>query len=213
MKNIISKIFYVALVSILFTSCERDLETEGITKKITYYAVITLNGEQWNVVPVGGSWTDPGATATEGGVEIPHVVGGDVVDTSTPGVYTITYSAINKDGYSSLERRYIGVITPAAAAIDLTGKYKRNAGSAGVSEVKKIKDGLYSASNIGGTTPDIAVAVNFYHYEIDKINAPPQVVGGSLFYTTKGSVAIGTSYSWAVINSGYGDAVRTFVKQ
>src|SRR5688572_15246623 len=119
MKNIIFKIFTIALVALLFTSCERDLETDGITKKITYYAVITLEGEQWNVVPVGGSWSDPGAKAEEDGVEIPLEVGGDEVDTSTPGIYTITYTAINKDGYPSVERRHIGVITPAALAADL----------------------------------------------------------------------------------------------
>jgi len=208
MRNLI----YILLLSpLLFLSC-RELDSEGVSK-ITYYPEIALSGEQWNVVMVGEAWTDPGAKATEGGAEIELAIGGDQVDTSTPGVYTITYSATNKDGFSAMERRYVGVITPYAASTDITGSYKRTAGSQGISDVKKIKNGLYTASNVGGTTPDIAVPVTFYHFDGDKLGVPPQVVNNSLFSCDNATVQVGISYKWVVINSGYGTALRTFIKQ
>src|SRR5687767_11873241 len=111
MKKSILKIMFFICAAALVSSCERDLETEGINTKITYYPVITLAGEQFNTIPVGGTFSDPGVTAMEGDKEIDVVITGDQVDVNTPGVYTIEYSATNVDGYSSTERRYIGVIT------------------------------------------------------------------------------------------------------
>jgi hypothetical protein len=214
MKNRILEIILLVCAAALVSSCERDLETEGITTKITYYPVITLAGEQWNTIMVGETFSDPGVTAMEGDTEIDVVITGDVVDVNTPGVYTIEYTATNVDGYSATERRYVGVITPDVVGVDLTGAYKRTAGALGVSTVKKIGDGFYSSDNVGGVaTPGPGTTVYFYHYEGNKLGVPPQVVAGSLFSCTNATVNIGVSYSWVVINSGYGTALRTFVKQ
>jgi hypothetical protein len=217
MKSYIAYAF--AALAVFLHGCE-ETDSKGLSR-LTYYAVITLEGEQWNSIPVGGSWTDPGAKATEDGVEIDLVVGGDEVDTSTPGVYTIEYSAVNKDGYSSSEYRYIGVIDPTATA-DLTGKYKRDAGEFGISDVKKVEGipNLYQTNNVGGVkAPSEATTVRFYYFEGShdgepgKIEAPYQLVFGSAFNTEDGVVNEGVSYDWVVINSGYGLALRHFDKQ
>ena len=191
-------------------SCEEDKVTEGISS-ITYYPVITLKGEQWNQVAVGGTFTDPGATAKEGDTEIQVKVSG-TVDTKTPGVYVITYDAVNKDGYSSTEYRYIGVIS-AAATTDITGSYQRNAGANGVSKVTKVSGNLYKADNVGGVAvPAPGDAVLFYYFDKGKIGVPYQLTPGNAFECTNASIKEGVSYSWVVINPGFGTALRTFVK-
>jgi len=205
------KLIMIALTLFAAFSCEEDKVTEGISS-ITYYPVITLKGEQWNQVAVGGAFTDPGATAKEGDTEIQVKVTG-TVDTKTPGVYVLTYDAVNKDGYSSTEYRYIGVIS-AAATTDITGSYKRNAGNQGISKVTKVSGNLYRADNVGGVSiPAPGDAVLFYYFDKGKIGVPYQLTSGNAFECTDASIKEGVSYSWVVINPGYGTALRTFVKQ
>ena len=203
------------LAAAFLSGCD-DEETEGVSK-ITYYALITLNGEQWNSIPQGSAWADPGAVATEEGQEIELKVGGETVDTNTPGVYTIEYTAINKDGFPSTEYRYIGVISPDVVGIDLTGKYKRDAGDQGISTVVKVegKANLYTTDNIGGVkTAGPATTVNFFHYAPGELGVPYQLVLGSPFYATNATVEEdGSAYHWVVINGGYGTALRNFNKQ
>jgi hypothetical protein len=210
-----TKLYITALMlfcAAVITGCG-DLDSEGVSKT-TYYAIIQLNGEQWNRVSQGDTWTDPGAVATEDEQEIALTTGGDVVDTNTPGVYTITYKATNKDGFSSTAYRYVGVIAPSVEGIDLTGKYKRNAGAFGVSTVTKVADNLYKTDNVGGVAAGgPGTTVYFYHYDDGTLGVPYQIVAGSPFYCTDASVDVGASYSWVVINGGYGTALRTFIKQ
>ncbi len=205
------KLIMIALTLFAAFSCEEDKVTEGIST-ITNYPVITLKGEQWNQVAVGGTFTDAGATAKEGESEIEVKVTGSV-DTKKAGVYVLEYAAVNKDGYSSVEYRYVGVISPAATA-DLTGSYKRNAGAFGVSKVTKVSGNLYKADNVGGVAvPSPSEAVFFYYFDKGKIGCPYQLTPGNAFECTDGVVVEGVSYSWVVINPGFGTALRTFVKQ
>ncbi len=93
---------------LLFNSCEK--KSEGLTR-ITYYAVIELEGESSVVVDKGSAFVDPGFTATMNGEDVSDevVVSGDV-DASTSGVYTITYSIVNEDGFSSSVTRTVIVL-------------------------------------------------------------------------------------------------------
>ncbi|MBK9632420.1 MAG: DUF5011 domain-containing protein [Saprospiraceae bacterium] len=214
MKNYLSNILMVfSLILVSLSSCELE-DTTADVSRITYYPILTLKGAQWNTIDQGGSFTDPGATAKEGDTEINVKVGGDVVDTNTPGVYTITYTALNKDGYSATEYRYVAVIAPNVKGLDMSGSSKRNAGALGVSTVTKISDNFYKSDNVGGVaSPGPATTVFFYHYEGDKLGVPEQIVAGATFSCTNSTVQLGISYKWVVINSGYGAALRTFIKQ
>ncbi|GGH44979.1 DUF5011 domain-containing protein [Dyadobacter endophyticus] len=206
------KLILTALTLFAAFSCEEDKVTEGIST-ITYYPIITLKGEQWNVVKAGAAFTDPGAGAKEGDKDIEVKVTG-TVDTKTPGVYTIQYDAVNKDGYSSTEYRYVGVISSAAWGVDITGSYKRNAGALGVSKVTKVADNLYKADNVGGVAvPSPGDAVFFYYFDKGKLGVPYQLTPGNAFECTNATIKEGVSYSWVVINPGFGTALRTFVKQ
>jgi hypothetical protein len=202
----------VALTLFAAMSCEEDKVTEGLST-ITYYPIITLKGEQWNVVKVGGTFADAGATAKEGDKDIEVKVSG-TVDTKTPGVYVIQYDAVNKDGYSSTEYRYIGVISAAAYGVDISGSYKRNAGALGVSKVTKVAENLYKSDNVGGVAvPSPGDAVFFYYFDKGKLGVPFQLTPGNSFSATDATIKEGVSYSWVVINPGFGTALRTFVKQ
>ena len=207
--------FYIAplvlAMALTLLGCEKDDETAHVSR-VTTYPVITMSGEEWNVIAQGESFTDPGATAMEGEAQIEYTTTGSV-DTNTPGVYVITYAAVNSDGFSTSATRKIGVISPEAAAIDLSGEYQRNAGAGGVSTVTMLAPGFYQTDNVGGVAePGPATTVRFYHYDVNELGVPPQDVLGSTFSAVDATVIPGESYSWIVINSGYGDALRTFVK-
>ncbi|WP_353717919.1 DUF5011 domain-containing protein [Dyadobacter sp. 676] len=206
------KLLMVALTLFAAFSCDEDKVTEGIST-ITYYPIITLKGDQWNVVKVGGTFTDAGATAKEGDKDIEVKVTGSV-DTKTPGVYVIQYDAVNKDGYSSTEYRYVGVISNAAWGVDISGSYKRNAGAFGVSKVTKVAENLYRSDNVGGVAvPAPSDAVLFYYFDKGKLGVPYQLTPGNAFECTDATIKEGVSYSWVVINPGFGTALRTFEKQ
>ena len=201
----------LSVMALLLPGCEKDDETANVSF-VTTYPVVTLLGDQWEVLQVGETFTDAGAEAFEGETAIDFTTSGSV-DTSVPGVYVLTYTAVNQDGYSSSERRYVGVITPEAAAIDLSGTYQRNAGAGGISTVTQIEPGLFETDNIGGVAdPGPATTVRFFHYDVGLLGVPPQNVQGSEFAAIDATVIPGVSYTWSVINTGYGAAPRTFVK-
>jgi uncharacterized repeat protein (TIGR01451 family) len=64
---------------------------------------ITLNGDDQLTVECGSTFNDPSATASACGSSLPVTTSGSV-DTHTPGVYTITYSATNEGGTAETHR-------------------------------------------------------------------------------------------------------------
>lgn len=108
------KSFYlIVCAAALFVlgSCQK-LTTEGMTRT-TYYPVIDLEGGNPFVVPVGQSYVEPGFTATLGGEDISDAVSiSSNVNTSTMGVYQVTYSAVNEDGFSGSLTRTVVVANP-----------------------------------------------------------------------------------------------------
>lgn len=202
----------VTFLTVLLFACEPEKVSEGISD-ITFFPVITLKGAQWDEVPLGTKYVDPGVTAKEGDTEITAKVTGEV-DEKTAGVYIIQYDAVNKDGYASTEYRYVGVIDPSAKVTDITGAYKRNAGEGGISNVTKVSGNLYYTNNIGGVAvPNAGLGVYFYYYTKGKLGVPFQLTPGNSFEAINGTIIEGVQYSWVVINPGYGTAVRTFIKQ
>jgi hypothetical protein len=195
--------FLLAFSAVFFFSCDRERETEGVSR-VTNFPLLTMAGDQWMSIPVGGTFTDPGATATEGGETITVTTSGQTVDPSTPGVYVITY---------------VGVIAPDAFGADLSGQYKRNAGAFGVATVTKLGPGLYRNNNVGGVAaPSGATTVNFYHTEGTKLVVPVQENSGGTFSAENATYTFAAGgdpakYTWTVINPGYLNNARTFIKQ
>lgn len=116
MKNI-KKISYLGILAILFAFVSCSDNEEPIGSRITNYAIFEY--DQLVVVPVGGTFT-PNAIAREGGAEIP-VTSSGTVDTNTVGVYTVTYSATNADGFDATATQTVVVHDPAIVGTDVSG--------------------------------------------------------------------------------------------
>ncbi len=112
----------------LFVSCEDD--TTADVSRVTNYPLITVLGDDVIFVPKGTTFNDPGATATEGGVEIDYVVtaegtyrGGTTLDTNVPDEYVVRYTATNADGFSIAGTRTVIVYETGDLVNDISGVY------------------------------------------------------------------------------------------
>src|SRR6476661_5838426 len=101
--------------TLLCLACNKDPEfdyPEGKvgSSKIIYYPSISIKGERLILLEQGDSYTDSGAVATLNGENVEAVVTGSV-DTNTPGVYELNYSASNPEGFSVSDFRTVVVIS------------------------------------------------------------------------------------------------------
>ena len=106
---------------LVFTGCE-DITSED-TSKITYFVTFDMAGDQVMTIPVGQSYVEPGVVAFEGDNDIStsmKIAG--TVNPNAVGLYPITYSATNVDGFSSSVTRTVIVYNPEVTA-NLAGNY------------------------------------------------------------------------------------------
>lgn len=210
---------FIFTIFILLASCKKDkiistADQVGISK-VTYFPILTMKGDNIMVVEKGGTFTDPGVTAKAGESDVP-VTSTGTVNTSTPGIYTINYSATNKDGFSASLRRTVAVYSTAAdaAAHDLSGNYARTSNGS-VARWTKLAPGVYKVFNPGGApgTNLTVIVFNPSGYDIfipEQVSSDGSITSSSNESYTNGSPA---QYSWKVINPGYGTGQRTFIKQ
>ena len=216
MKKIIGfsiLMFFMAIAS----SCDDEdfSNPEGRVgiSKITVYPILTLTGDRYMAIVNGSApFTDPGATATEGETEIPVTVTG-TVDANTPGVYTLTYTAVNKDGFSASVNRTVVIanVDAAAAAKDLSGNYARSTNGS-VAVWTKIAPGVYTIFNPGGA-PGTNLTVVAVNSSGNNVEIPEQLASDGSPTSSAQEAFSGNTYSWVIVNPGYGTALRTFVKQ
>lgn len=111
-KNLI--LLLSAALLALATSCEKT--SQGLTR-ITYYPVISLQGDNPYVVQLGGTYTEPGYSASLNGEDYTSGVKVDSnVNPAVPGIYSVTYSATNPDGCSWSTTRDVYVLNPGGVA-------------------------------------------------------------------------------------------------
>jgi hypothetical protein len=210
------------LVAMITFSCNKDSFNykPGYvgSSKITYYPAITLKGDTYMAVPLNGTFTDPGATATAGGQSLKITTSG-TVNTSQAGVYLVNYTAVNTDGFPASGTRYVAVYSTDATAQnnDFSGTYARTSNGQ-VATWTKIAPGVYVVDNPGG-----AVGVNLQVVVFNPtgytIHIPQQTAGGSPTTSSNEATTPGATpgtlagYVWKIINPGYGTSLRTFVKQ
>jgi len=115
----IYKLGLLAFITLFLFSCEK--ETEGLSR-VTNFAVFEMKGADFLFVKINTSFSDPGVTATEDGKDLPVTTKGSV-DTSTPGVYVLQYSAVNSDGLASAVSRTVAVVND-FPSVDLSGSYQ-----------------------------------------------------------------------------------------
>lgn len=123
MKKLIYSLF--VCLSLIMVSCDDTTQDPSF---ITYYVDFEMSGDEVMTVELGTPYVEPGVTAKEQGKDISSTIvtkGADKVDVNKAGVYFITYSATNVDGYSSKITRMVAVYDPAITT-DISGEYSTN---------------------------------------------------------------------------------------
>ncbi|HZH96355.1 MAG TPA: immunoglobulin-like domain-containing protein, partial [Flavisolibacter sp.] len=122
------KIVTPILAIFFLASCEKETTADvSRTVKVTY-PTITLKGDQLVVLPVGGTFSDAGATLLDdiSGASTSIQATKGSVNTAVPGLYVLTYAASNANGFEASASRLIAV-TSVNNPIDRSGTYKRTA--------------------------------------------------------------------------------------
>jgi hypothetical protein len=218
MKKIIQLLF-LSLIIVL-GACNKDeihnTDTQIGHSRVTFFPQLTLKGEKFIAVAKGDTYTDPGYEASEAGQTIQATVA-PAVNTATPGVYSVVYTATNKDGFSSQAYRIVIVYDTdaTAAAQDLSGNWARTLNGS-VATFTKLAPGVYKVFNPGGA-PGTNVTVAAINPSADVLQIPTQLIAiGNPFGSSDETLDYASdpkTFTWTIDNSGYGTAPRTFNKQ
>jgi hypothetical protein len=111
MKKNIFFAMLLALAAPVLTSCsDKDSEDKS---RITYYAVLELNGDANMTTPVGAPFTDPGCKATMGGEDVSDLIQvTGSVNSNVVGFYPLGYTVVNADGFPASTSRMVAVVDP-----------------------------------------------------------------------------------------------------
>ena len=112
------------------TSCN-DSNDELTDSRLTYYVNLEMLGDAFVQVPIGTSYTDAGCTATMNGEDATSrivVTGLEDIDVNTAGLYTVTYSAVNDDGFAASVSRTVAVCDPSITT-DISGTWTTQSGT------------------------------------------------------------------------------------
>ena len=120
MKHIF-KTFTLFLAIVLLSGCHK-ITSDGVTF-VTSYPIFTMLGDNPLYIELGATFTDPGVVVMEGETDITsklNVTGS--VRTNQTGLYYVTYSAVNKDGFPGSASRKVYVYDPTMTT-DISGSY------------------------------------------------------------------------------------------
>ncbi len=127
------KIFFYGLMlgmSVFgLTSCSDDYDTTD--SRLTYYVNLEMQGDAFVQVPIGTTYTDAGCKATMNGQDATSRIttsGIEDIDVNTAGLYTVTYSAVNDDGFPASVSRTVAVCDPSITT-DLSGTWVTQSGT------------------------------------------------------------------------------------
>ena len=216
----LNNILVAALATtIAFAACKRE-DTDSVSKtvKVTYPG-IKLKGDSIQILDSGASFTDPGAVLTDdiSGIKT-DIQANDptVVNTSSPGLYTVSYTAANKNGFETISNRIVIIKPNYRGSVALSGAYKRQPNQAPVN-ITSLGQGLYLVDNVGGVLPpsDAILPVYLFQSSDTEFDIPFQPVPndyGNLGATNE-EIVDPTTLKWKVVNAGFGTSIRTFVKQ
>lgn len=147
------KLIYLSLVAIAgFTACKKEDKAKSFLA--TYSTpTITISGDQYYSINVGGSLPDISATAYDSFYNESYtpVVDKSTLDNTTPGLYVVNITAKNKYGMVGSKGVYVAV-TNIPDAIHLEGSYERLANGQPATIVRRAR-GLYETNNVAGVNP------------------------------------------------------------
>jgi hypothetical protein len=214
MKKIIPLIIIVLAFG--FSSCKKDeihnTDTKVGISDVTVYPVLTMAGSPYVSIVKGDTYTEAGVTAKEGTSTINVTTTGSV-NINQPGLYVITYSATNKDGFPATVSRTVVVLSAHEnPGVDLSGKYDYVAGGY-TSTVTKVAEGVYTTDNVWNAATIIPVV--FISLDGLTISVPNQSTGyGPIFGTgTYNPATKRLVYTLSLSNYGISNSNRNWQKQ
>lgn len=218
--KVLKNIALILSLPVIFYSCaKKEKITSSATtvghSRIVFFPSIKTNGDRLVIIQQGATYTDEGATATLGGSTAKYTTGG-TVNSAVPGIYALTYTASNPEGYTADDFRTVVVIGNDVTNNNFSGTYLRKA--TGITSTwTKTANGVYSVENPGGAGAGVGLKVIAVNYTGNKISIPKQispdfgpVSSGAEIYNA-GSNPI--TYDWKFFAGGYGTGLRTFTKQ
>lgn len=202
----------LAMPLLLITGCRKDT-TEGVSQTVKVsYPEITLNGNALVIVATGATYTDAGAKLKDDitGAITDIQPTDNPVNTAVPGLYVVTFSASNANGFETSVSRLVAV-TSVAGTINRQGTYRRTA--TGVNcYITKLADGVYEVKNPGGFSGSTNTIVYMVETAPNIYICPPQPTDfGTMSVININFTATGVT--WNVINPGFGTGQRVFIKQ
>lgn len=211
------KIYLLGLLAVGMlglASCNDDND-ELTDSKLTYYADLQMEGDEFMLVPVGSSFTDPGCKGTLNGEDITNQIqvdGAEDVDPNSLGFYTITYSATGSDGYPASVTRTVCVYDP-SVTLDIGGEYETDMNATTYGAAKN-PFSAYAAA-YGNTTQCTGIMFNQMapgiYYVSDIFGGwYEQIRGYGARYAMTGYVSVDNNGNIEVLDSyiaGWGDGI------
>lgn len=212
MKYIYKLLLILLLPSALITGCKKDT-TENVSKTVKVsYPEITLNGNALVVVAVGGTYTDAGAKLKDDitGAITDIQPSSNPVNTAQAGLYIVTFSASNANGFQTTATRLVAV-TSVISPANRAGTYLRTATGLNC-YITKLAEGVYQLKNPGGAGISTDTKVIMVETAPNVYTCPPQPTDwGTMSVININFTATGAT--WNVINPNFGTGTRTFIKQ
>jgi Domain of unknown function (DUF5011) len=213
MKKIVYRILLAALPVLIIAGCKKET-TADVSKVVKVsYPEITLNGPALVVVATGGTYTDAGAKLKDDitGAITDIQPDNNPVNTAQPGLYVVTFSAKNANGFETTASRLVAV-TGVTGTVNRQGTYLRTATGENC-YITRIAEGVYELKNPAGFSGSRDTKVYMVETTLNVYSCPPQPTAD---FGTMSVINISfnaTGVTWNVVNPGFGTGTRTFIKQ
>jgi len=158
MKKLFNIVFLLA-AACWVSGCEDD--TADVSRVVDVTAPgILLKGQELVILPTGGTFTDEGATGIDSlsGNRQTDLRAESTPNTAQPGLYPLTYTARDANGFTSQVVRNVFVFDNSLTEgydlvtdADLSGTYQHLAGAGRIVTVTRVLPGLYICNDLYGT--------------------------------------------------------------
>lgn len=209
-----NKFLILALLPVLLTiSCKKNTDNLSKVVKVSFPS-IALNGQDVVIVAQGSNYTDAGAKLTDditGAVTDIQPVSNNV-NTAQPGIYVVSYSASNANGFEAAAARTVIVPSTVTGTPDRSGDYERVNPVSGFSAIiTKVVNSVYKVQNPGGAGAGVDLVVYYLETAPNVFICPQQPTADGPFGVINIAFTA-TGASWNIVNAGYGTQQRFFEK-